>query len=434
VIDVLSLPFDQYQRYRLTADLLTELRALDGPLKVLDVGGRTAILRSFLPADDIVLVDVEESDEPGLVLGDGGRLPFRTDSFDAVAAFDTLEHVPPQFREAFVAECARVSKGYVILAGPYKSPEVDEAEELLQSFMREKLGLEHRYLNEHRENGLPDRSQTERQFGALGAKTKCFGHGNLDRWLLLMCLELYLDHDPGLRPLAKRFFKFYNQSLYRSDHARPVYRHLVVAAFNDRPLPTGGGMLDVPQAPADTIKSVTPLALELLAFDREADVWKVEFDRLNGIIKDLEEDLDGHKSRLADTASDLEEHKKSLEELESVHAGALADHAEIKAALEADLAAHDKTIEETRATLAATRADFEGIVADKDGQIAALEAHQAELEEQLAAANATAQKIQDELLGATERIRERDELIAAMRADMRKRINNLKRIFKKPEF
>ena len=51
MIDVLSLPFDQYQRYRLTADILGEIRACaSGPLRVLDVGGRTAILRAFLPS------------------------------------------------------------------------------------------------------------------------------------------------------------------------------------------------------------------------------------------------------------------------------------------------------------------------------------------------------------------------------------------------
>ena len=53
--DPLELPFDVYQRYRLVADLLARLRAAaarrDGDpkrrLRVLDVGGRTAVLRGF---------------------------------------------------------------------------------------------------------------------------------------------------------------------------------------------------------------------------------------------------------------------------------------------------------------------------------------------------------------------------------------------------
>jgi hypothetical protein len=82
--DVQTLPFDQYQRYRLVADLLGELRG-DGPsLEVLDVGGRTALLRSFLTTDRITLVDVEESEEQGLILGDGARQPYQDGAFDVV--------------------------------------------------------------------------------------------------------------------------------------------------------------------------------------------------------------------------------------------------------------------------------------------------------------------------------------------------------------
>src|SRR6185436_11019345 len=55
VSDVLALPFDQYQRYRLVADLLKSVRGKGPPLTVLDVGGRTAVLRDFLPDARITL-------------------------------------------------------------------------------------------------------------------------------------------------------------------------------------------------------------------------------------------------------------------------------------------------------------------------------------------------------------------------------------------
>ena len=111
-----------------------------------------------------------------------------------------------------------------------------------------------------------------------GARTRSFGHGNLERWLVLMCMEMYMDHDPGLRPIATRFFRFYNRALYESDHAEPVYRHVVVGAFGDSPLPSGEGLLGLPQAPPGTLASITELGFELVAFDREKDVWRVEFD------------------------------------------------------------------------------------------------------------------------------------------------------------
>jgi hypothetical protein len=88
-LDVLALPFDQYQRYRLVSDLVNEVRGKNERFSVLDVGGRTGLLRAFLPKDDVALVDLEPSDVPGLVLGDGSRLPYRDHAFDIVATFDT---------------------------------------------------------------------------------------------------------------------------------------------------------------------------------------------------------------------------------------------------------------------------------------------------------------------------------------------------------
>ena len=156
----LRLPFDQYQRYRIVADIVERLRPLaaaDGKgrkPRILGGGGRTALLREFLPKDDVLLVDMDPSEAVGLVLGDGGALPFRSETFDAVCAFDTLEHVQPDAREAFIEECWRVTSKWVLIAGPYDAPRVREGEKLLQRFLREKLGVDHRYLNEHLENGI----------------------------------------------------------------------------------------------------------------------------------------------------------------------------------------------------------------------------------------------------------------------------------------
>jgi len=131
MLDIRDLPFDQFQRYELVRALLESVRVDGQRLRILDVGGRTALLREFLPSDQIELVDVVPSGVEGLVLGSGAELPFKDNAFDAVCAFDTLEHVPPPLRDDFVRECARVSGRYVILAGPYDSPRVAEAEEAL---------------------------------------------------------------------------------------------------------------------------------------------------------------------------------------------------------------------------------------------------------------------------------------------------------------
>lgn len=314
----LALPFDQYQRYRLVADILTDLRGPGERLSVLDVGGRTALLRLFLPDDQVFLVDVEASEEPGLVLGDGCRLPYRDDAVDAVVAFDTLEHVPPAGRAAFLAECRRVARRWVVIAGPYATEGVARAEELLTAFLRDKMDVEHRYLAEHASNGLPDLAATEEALGAgQGARVLSVGHANLERWLALMCLELYLDRDAPLRAIAARIYEFYNAALYASDHAGPVYRHAVVAAYDGAALPSVARMLDPPVAPAGAFGALQNIVQELLAYDVERDMIQPEWERLERVNGDLLLDLEGHKDTLMILQEVNVEQKQVIEELRS---------------------------------------------------------------------------------------------------------------------
>ena len=361
--DLLGLPFDQYQRYKLVADLVGRVRRGKQSLRILDVGGRTALLRKFLPNDRVELVDVEASDEKDLVLGSGGALPFLDNSFDVVAAFDTLEHVPPEFREDFVRECARVAEHHVILAGPYRTPEVDEAEEILVGFMADKLGVKHRYLAEHREYGLPVRAQTEQWLGDAGGRVMSVGHANLDRWLVLMCLELYLDNDPLLRDLAQRFFAFYNRSMYSSDHGGAVYRHAVVASLGGRRKPSIKGLFDGPSAPKGATQALLAMGLEVIAFDGEKDAWKPEIKRLEKVIRGLEKNLTGHQKRLTDTAADLSEHKATLGDERAQRTQESREQASIVKSQAKDLAGHQKRLTSTtedlsehKLTLAAERA------------------------------------------------------------------------------
>jgi len=322
VTDLHELPFDQYQRYRLAADLLGTVRAAGTTWDVLDVGGRTGLLRRFLPGDRVALVDLEASGEPGLVLGDGARLPFADRSFDVVTAFDTLEHVPPPVRDAFVAECRRVARRYVAIVGPYRHPEVDEAERLAQVFLREKLKVEHRYLEEHRHHGLPERERVESLLAGSGAAVRSFGHGNLERWLALICLTFYMDYTDELRPVAARFFRFYNKNLYASDHAEPVYRHVVVAALAGAPLPTVDGILEPAAMPPGAVSRMTELAFELALFERAHEWVHAEREEFRKVVSELNKDLAGHKQSLANATAEARRREEVLAttnaELESV--------------------------------------------------------------------------------------------------------------------
>ena len=101
-MDLTSLPFDQYGRYRMIADALDAVRPLfAGKLHILDVGGffrtRRGVemlpARAFLPTDDVTVLDQPASELPGYVRGDGRGLAFGDRSFDFVISCDTLEHI-----------------------------------------------------------------------------------------------------------------------------------------------------------------------------------------------------------------------------------------------------------------------------------------------------------------------------------------------------
>ena len=111
------------------------------------------------------------------------------------------------------------TKRYVILAGPYDAPRVAEAEQILLDFLKVQLDWEHRYLAEHRENGFAHCQKKQLRFWSRVERgVSKVGHGDLDRWLLLMCLELYAEHQGLLGEWMPRIYKFYNEHLFRSDH------------------------------------------------------------------------------------------------------------------------------------------------------------------------------------------------------------------------
>jgi hypothetical protein len=199
-----------------------------------------------------------------------------------------------------VAECRRVARTYVAIVVPYQHPAVEESERLLQRFLKEKLGVEHRYLEEHRHHGLPDRATTEAQLAASGASVASLGHGNLERWLALICLSLYMDYTHELRGVATRFFRFYNGQLYASDHAEPVYRHAVVAGLRGAPMPTGRRALAPAATPPGAVARITELAFEVADFERAHRALHEEREALRHMLSERDKDLAGHKQALAE--------------------------------------------------------------------------------------------------------------------------------------
>lgn len=223
---VLQLPFDQYQRYRVAADLFAGL-GIGAGARVLEVGGAPGPLEAFLPDHEIFVVDIAGKRGGRYAIADGARLPFRDATFDAVVSLDTLEHVFPKSRTAFLSELHRVTSDAVVLSAPFADPELEMAEDALNSFVRQRFGGDFPTLDEHREHGLPLLAPTVAALGAGDWTTAVLPSGYLPRWLLGMLFHHELLAT-GLAELGE-LHAYYNATVSSLDTREPAYRHVIVA-------------------------------------------------------------------------------------------------------------------------------------------------------------------------------------------------------------
>jgi len=224
---VLSLPFDQYQRYATAARVVEALGGTVDRL-VLDVGGAPGFVEQFFPGARAAVVDRYGTHGGNFVVADGAALPFEDDAFDVVITLDTLEHIFPQHRAAFLSECRRVSRDYVVLSAPHATEGVQLAERALQSFVTARFGEVFGTLQEHEDNGLPLIGETLASLTAPGWNVARLPSGYLPRWLLGMLVhhELLATGLPELPELHR----FYNEQQSLHDNAEPSYRQVVVAS------------------------------------------------------------------------------------------------------------------------------------------------------------------------------------------------------------
>jgi GT2 family glycosyltransferase len=233
VSDLFCTQFDQYQRYRTAARVIQAFS--DGePLDILEVGANVhRNLERFAPGHRIIYLDRDLPDEvahdPAFVKGDATAMPFEDRRFDLVVCVDVFEHIPAAQRMTFVHEVARVSRRGLILGAPFDTPGVHAVEQSANGFYRVLSGLEHPWLREHLDNGLPDLAQTRAQLESLGLQVETLGHGEIGLWLALTQAHLAENVYPDVAPKVRAIYRMYAREVYPSDVRQPCYRHFLFA-------------------------------------------------------------------------------------------------------------------------------------------------------------------------------------------------------------
>jgi SAM-dependent methyltransferase len=216
-------------RYWILASLLGEI---DDPkkLRILDVGGKKGLLR-FFPGFNPTILDIEESNEPNFVQGDALHMPFKDNDFDCVISCDVLEHIPKADRKQFILEMLRVSKWGVIFCAPFDNEGVGAAEKDANTYYKHLSGIDHRWLKEHIDNGLPNEASIEKILQEHKYNYAKFHHLSLDVWRSIVKLHLFqttFHENESLTKMVMSLYKKYYTELCQLDYAENGYRTFFV--------------------------------------------------------------------------------------------------------------------------------------------------------------------------------------------------------------
>jgi hypothetical protein len=287
-IDRLALPFDQYQRYTIAAEISDQLREHLGlpHLCVLDAGGyyHTRLgqdilpLVHFLPGDQVFALDLVAAALPNYAQGSGLSLPFGNKAFDLVVSCDTLEHIAPAHRLTFVDELLRVARHLLLLIAPFDSEATRAAEQTWHEYMISR-GSHHKQLQEHIRLGLPEAGSLRAALAERNLNAVDLPDGYLPHWLAMMLIK----HTSG-QPVEFQLDldRYYNRHLATGDRREPSYRRVFVVALpgNEELLPLIAARYRAPNAGMPARQALTDsglgFATELIPLLEQIERWTVD--------------------------------------------------------------------------------------------------------------------------------------------------------------
>ncbi len=234
------LPFDIYQRYERAAHVGRLLR----PSSLLDVGGcigestgHLATSYDFFAegtSERVMSSDFRQCDHPDHLPCDALDHPLSDHAFDMVVSMDVLEHIQPDQRKAFLGELDRLAHRWILVGAPFRSPEVQQAEQALSSVLMK----DHRFLSEHRDLGLPDAELVVRFARSRDYRLWQLANARLENWLALQSLNHLVFSMRDARS-SWELNRLYSRDLFGRDHGLPCYRYFFLLYKGDSSLDPG---------------------------------------------------------------------------------------------------------------------------------------------------------------------------------------------------
>lgn len=236
----MSIPFDQYQRYKTLELLVNYTRNFydKQTLKILEIGSNEQFnLLEFLPTDDITFSDLTLpkvlTKNVKFIQADATDLrQFQDSSFDIVLSSDVLEHISVNKREDFLKETNRVAKLASIHCFPNNTKFVKSAEFRCNQYYTTLYKEEHPWLMEHIKNGLPDKEEILSLLKKLETHSITFEHGDIFLWEKLTRAIFFSYHNVELKFFIDNIDMLYAHSIYTHDQGLHNYRIFLINSID----------------------------------------------------------------------------------------------------------------------------------------------------------------------------------------------------------
>lgn len=240
--DAFLQPFEIYQQYKVVVEILQFLRQelKQERLTILLVGGVSAedntqadhVVRGFLPADEVVVVDPYCDNAGGRDIQALTQLPLKSEAFDVSIILDSLVNYGEHERKPLVDEILRTAKHIAIIGSPFNSSATRLCEQFLHEYGYATFGQNLPVIRRHTQVGLPELSDVLKLLHARQLDYKDFPSSEINLWLSLNLFKLYLQGLPNSKVLCQMVDRYYNENFYLNDHRSPSYRQFIIVNKN----------------------------------------------------------------------------------------------------------------------------------------------------------------------------------------------------------